>query len=99
MKNYRITMLKTAIDNLSELADYLVEYSPDVALKTYDKIIKAIRDLNYFPYRHEQYPIIVNGYTYLKLVIDRYLVFCIITSDYVEIHRIIDSRRDISQIF
>ena len=99
MKSYRITMLKSAIDDLAQLADYLIEYSPDVALKTYDKIIKKINELSYFPYRHEQYPIKINRYVYRKLIIDRYLVFYVITFDSVEIHRIIDSRRNIPHSF
>lgn len=98
MKNYKILLISTAVNDLNELLDKLSQFPPKVALKQYDKIIDKMNTLKEFPEMCEIYKITVMGYKFRKMVIDNYLVFYIIKNEIVEIHRIINSRMNIGKI-
>lgn len=94
MKNYKIRLLITAVKDLDDIVDILSQFSPNTALKQYDRIIKNINTLKEFPQMCEIYKTTVMGYKFRKMVIDNYLVFYIVKGETVEIHRIINSRMD-----
>lgn len=94
MKNYKISLLITAVRDLNEIVDNLSQFSSSVALRQYDRIIEKINTLKNFPEMCEEYKTSIMGYKYRKMVIDDYLVFYIVIVNIVEIHRIINSRMD-----
>ncbi len=48
---------------------------------------------------YEEYPVDVMGFRYRRLVVDKYLVFYIVIEDIIEVHRIINSKMDLTKIF
>lgn len=98
MKNYKISLLITAVRDLNEIVDNLSQFSSSVALRQYDRIIEKINTLKEFPEMCEEYKTSIMGYKYRKMVIDDYLVFYIVIDNIVEIHRIINSRMDRNKI-
>ena len=98
MKSYKIKMLSTSKADLTDIIDYLLQFYANTALKQYDKIIEKINTLKEFPFMCEEYQINVMDLQYRKMVIDNYLVFYIVYDDIVEIHRIINTRMDITKI-
>lgn len=91
-------MLSTSKADLTDIIDYLLQFYANTALKQYDKIIEKINTLKEFPFMCEEYQINVMDLQYRKMVIDNYLVFYIVYDDIVEIHRIINTRMDITKI-
>ncbi len=99
MKSYKIKMLPLAKIDLSEMIDYLSDFSETAALSLYDRIIKKINGLKQFPLACEECSAAGLSIKYRRLVIDNYLIFYVVLEDYVEIHRIVHAKRDISKIF
>lgn len=83
---------------MGEMIDYLSQFHPSTALNQYDRIIGKINALKEFPMMCEEYPIEVMGFRYRRLVVDRYLVFYIVLETTIEIHRIINSRMDLTKL-
>ncbi|CRF28959.1 Plasmid stabilisation system protein [Mycobacterium tuberculosis] len=98
MKSYKIKLLPTARIDLGDMIDYLSEYSPETALKQYDRVIDKINTLKEFPFMCEEYPIEVMGFRYRRMVIDKYLVFYIVKEQVVEIHRIVYVKMDLTKV-
>ena len=91
-------MLPTARIDLGDMIDYLSEYSPETALKQYDRVIDKINTLKEFPFMFEEYPIEVIGFRYRRMVIDKYLVFYIVKEQVVEIHRIVYAKMNLTKV-
>ena len=98
MKSYKINLLVTAVKDLDEIVNNLSQFSSNVALRQYDRIIEKINSLKEFPEMNEEYKISVLGHKYRRMVIDNYLVFYVVKNNSVEIHRIINSRMNSSEI-
>lgn len=98
MKNYKIKLISTAVKDLDDIVDYLSKFSPNSALKQYDRIIEKINTLRDFPEMCEEYKTSLIGYKFRKMIVDNYLVFYVVKEDLVEIHRIINSRMNINKI-
>ncbi|MDD2397868.1 MAG: type II toxin-antitoxin system RelE/ParE family toxin [Tissierellia bacterium] len=98
MKSYKIKLLITAVRDLDDLIENLSQFSSEVALRQYDRIIEKVNLLKEFPEMCQGYITTVCGYKYRKLVIDNYLVFYIVKNEVIEIHRIINSRMNIDNI-
>jgi len=98
LKSYKIKMLPLAKIDLSEIIDYLSDFSETVALNQYDKIIEKINGLKQFPLLYEEVRVGASEFRYRRIVVDNYLVFYVVFEDYVEIHRIIHSKMDTSKI-
>lgn len=99
MKNYKIKLISTAVNDLNDIVDYLSKFSPNSALKQYDRIIEKINALRDFPEIYEEYKASLIGYKFWKMVVDNYLVFYVVKEDLVEIHRIINTRMNTNEIF
>jgi plasmid stabilization system protein ParE len=80
------------------LIDYLSQFHPNTAIKQYDRIIEKINALKGFPFMYEEYPIDIMGFRYRRMVVDKYLVFYVVLENTIEIHRIINSRMDITKV-
>ena len=92
-------MLPLAKIDLSEIIDYLSEYSLNTALGQYDRIVERIKTLSQFPLSCEEFAVAEIRFKYRRLVVDNYLVFYVVYDDYIEIHRIVHSKRNIDKIF
>ena len=98
MKSNKIKMLSTAKVDLVDMIDYLSQFYASTAIKQYDRIIDKINTLKEFPFMCEEYPIDVMGFRYRKMVVDKYLVFYVVLEDTIEIHRIINSKIDLTKV-
>ena len=96
LKPYKIKMLPLAKIDLTEIVDYLSDFSESVATKQYDKIIEKINDLKQFPFKCVEYKASNLHYKYRRMVVDNYLVFYVVFNEHIEIHRIIHTKRDLS---
>jgi toxin ParE1/3/4 len=90
-------MLPKAMHDLNDIIDYLSQFYPNTVIKQYDCIIVKINTLKKFPMMYEEYPIDVMGFQYRKIVVNKYLVFYMIREDIIEIHRIINSKMDLTK--
>ena len=98
MKSYKIKILPTVKVDLGDMVDYLYQFYPSTAIKQYDRIMEKINDLKEFPLIYEEYPIDIMGFRYRRMVVDKYLVFYIVLEDAIEIHRIINSKIDLTKV-
>jgi toxin ParE1/3/4 len=96
---YKVKLLPTAKIDLADIVDYLSQFYSSTAIKQYERIINKINNLKDFPLMCEEYPVDVMGFRYRRLVVDEYLVFYIVLEDTIEVHRIINSRMDLTKIF
>lgn len=78
-----------------ELCAYLSGFYPTTALRQYDRIMEKIMELPNFPLKHEAYRIGEYRFQYRKMVVDRYLVFYVVTDAAIEIRRILTGNQDI----
>ena len=98
MINFNIILLPTAKADLNEMVDYLSQFYPSTALKQYDRIIEKINQLKQFPLMCEEYQLPVSTFQYRRMVVDNYLVFYVVYEEIVEIHNILNSRMNVSEI-
>jgi len=96
--NFNIILLPTAKADLNEMVDYLSQFYPSTALKQYDRIIEKINQLKQFPLMCEEYQLPVSTFQYRRMVVDNYLVFYVVYEEIVEIHNILNSRMNVSEI-
>jgi len=87
MDNSDIIVLisKQARKDLHCISKYLSQFSKKYYLKFYQKFIKNISLIKFFP---EMYPLLDKDYTYRKMVIDKYVVFYTIRNNVILIVRI-----------
>jgi len=95
LKNYRIKMLPLARTDLSEIVEYLSDFSETAAFNQYDRIIEKINTLKQFPFKYAEYKIYATHYAYRRMVVDNYLVFYVVFDEHIEIHRIIHAKKDL----
>lgn len=91
---YEIKYLPIAEEDLNDIIDYILTDSPDYAMPLLRKFNDAISRLEDFPslglVPKDSFLAQMN---YRVLVVDAYLVFYVIITDTIEIHRIINSKR------
>ena len=94
MKTYKLMLLPSAKADLKQITDYLSQFYAGTALRKYDRIIEKISYLKDTPYMCEEYPYVIRGISYRKMVVDEYLVFYTVNEDAatVEIHVIINGK-------
>lgn len=93
----KIVMLPSAVKDMGEIVDYLSLFSVDAALRQYDRIVSAIDDLKRFPLMCAVYDSVSLRYVYRRLVVDEYLIFYVANDDIVEIHRILNGKRELAK--
>jgi plasmid stabilization system protein ParE len=98
MEKYKIIIFPAAKQDLIDIIEYLNKYlntlSPQAAIRQYDEIVEKIGSLAEIPSRC---PLLKSNELrqkgYRALIVNNYLVFCIINKDTVEIRRILYGRR------
>ena len=91
---YKITIYKTAQQDLKAIADYLNTLSPKAAIKYYDLILEKIGTLQEMPERcplAKDTQLRLRGYR--TLVANNYIVFFAVKGNFVQIRRILYARR------
>lgn len=94
MGQYKIKILSTAQEDMTETVDYLNTLSPEAALRYYDLLIEKIMSLSDMPERcspARDTQLWLRGYR--VLIVEKYLVFYVILGDTVQIRRIIYGKR------
>jgi plasmid stabilization system protein ParE len=94
MEQYKVEILDTAINDLSEIIDYLNTMSPTAAFRYYDLLTGKIDSLSVMPERcpvARDIQLRLRGYRFLA--VENYLVFFVITANIVQVRRILYGRR------
>lgn len=90
MGKYKIKIYSTAKMDLKDIVSYLNTLSPQVAIEYYDLIVEKIGSLAEMPERCSfvrDVALKAKGYRYL--IAENYLVFFVVTTDIVQIRRIL----------
>jgi addiction module RelE/StbE family toxin len=98
---YRVHYLPLALDDLKEIVRYIAFTleAPRAAEKLIGKIDKEVKKISDNPLRCHVYSSSCKlKHEYRVLHIDNYSLFYIVGKDRIEIHRVIYSKRDITQI-
>lgn len=94
MESYRVVILPSAQNDLSDIVDYINELSPDAAIRLYDEIIDSIVTLEQVPHRSPLLKIPeLRAKGYRVLIVYNYLIFYVVNDKTVEIRRILYGRR------
>ncbi|MBR4410753.1 MAG: type II toxin-antitoxin system RelE/ParE family toxin [Firmicutes bacterium] len=100
MKQYRVTISKSALTDMEEIYDYISEElkAPGNAMKQYERIAKAIETLEFFPERckciEDKF---LSAHKLRILIADRYSVIFTIQDNSVIVVRVLYSASDINQ--
>ncbi len=100
-KQYKLRFLPIFYKDLSSVVSYIAKdlNSPLTALKFIDNVEKAINNRLVAPEAFEQYKSTKNRkYPYYKIKIKNYIVFYVVIDDYMEVRRLIYSKRNLSNI-
>lgn len=96
-RKYSIEYLPIAVEDLTEIIDYIKIDDPSAAMKLLDDIDDSISKLEFFPHMGTvPRDIRLQSLGYRMLIIENYLVFYTVMDDIVEIHRIISGKRKYS---
>ncbi|WP_456473595.1 type II toxin-antitoxin system RelE/ParE family toxin [Desulfolithobacter sp.] len=99
-ENFQVIWAKSAVDDLEDITDYIVQDSPLTAQKLFGQIKNKIESLNYSPQRGRYIPELQKQgiLTYRELIISPWRVMYRIFEDKVYVLAIIDSRRNVEDI-
>ena len=100
-KQYKLRFLPIFYNDLSSVVTYIAKdlNSPQTALKFIDEVEEAIKKRLDAPEAFEQYKSAKNRkYPYYKIKIKNYFVFYVVIDDYMEVRRLIYSKRNLSII-
>jgi len=93
-KRYSIDYLSIAVQDLTEIIDYIKIDDPQAAMNLIDNIDESISKLEFFPHMGiVPKDIRLQSLGYRMLIIQNYLVFYIVLDGIVEIHRIVSGKR------
>jgi toxin ParE1/3/4 len=98
---YKLKYLPLAQKDLRNIISYIADTlkAPKTAMDLVDTFDKAISKLKQFPYSCKVYQSTESlEVEYRMLPVKNYLVFYIVTEQYVEMHRIIYAKMDITKI-
>jgi len=98
---YEIKYLPLARKDLADITNYIANHlkAPKAAMDLLDSMDESISKLKQFPYSCKVYqPIKALTDEYRMLPIKNYAVFYVVKTQVVEIHRIVYSRMDLSEI-
>ena len=96
MEKYELKIFPSAEQDLKDIIDYLNELSPQAALKIYDEIVDSIASLEQMPMRCPlAKDTVLRAKGYRLLVVQNYVVFFFVSSNTVQIRRILYGRRQV----
>ena len=94
MEKYELKIFPSAEQDLKEITVYLNDLSPQAALKIYDEIVDSISYLEQMPMRCPlSKNTVLRAKEYRLLVVQNYVVFFIVSSNIVQIRRILYGQR------
>ena len=99
MDAYKVKIYPAAKRDLMDIIGYLNTSSPDAALRYYDLLTERISSLSHLPERcpsPKDAALRAKGYRYL--IVEKYLVFFVVSGDIVQIRRIVDGRRNYNRL-
>ncbi|NBI84484.1 type II toxin-antitoxin system RelE/ParE family toxin [Clostridiaceae bacterium] len=99
MDVYRVKIYPAAKRDLMDIIGYLNTLSSDAALRYYDLLTERIASLSHLPERcplPQDAALRAKGYRYL--IVEKYLVFFVVSGDIVQIRRIVDGRRNYNRL-
>ena len=94
MGKYKVIIYPSAQNDLREIVEYLNTLSPQTALSYYDLLVEEIGSLSNLPDRcppAKDIQLRLRGYR--MLLVKNYIVFYVVSSETVEIRRILYARR------
>ena len=94
MERPEVKIFPAAQDDLREIVEYLNTLSPDAAVRYFDLIVEKVGSLAIMPERcplAKDVQLRLRGYR--TLVIEKYIVFCVVKNGVVEIRRILYAKR------
>lgn len=94
MGQYKVKIMPTAQEDMTEIVDYLNTLSPEAAFRYYDLLTEKISSLSDMPERcalARDTQLRLRGYR--VLIVEQYLVFFVIIGDTVQVRRIIYGKR------
>jgi len=99
METYEIRIYPAAKQDLTDIVEYLNTLSPTAAMRIYDKITAEILSLSQMPERcprPRDLTLAAKGYR--CLIVEKYLVFYVVSHHTVQIRRILYGRRNYQQL-
>lgn len=93
-----VMIMPAAQRDMLELCHYLSGFYPGTAIRQYDRIMEKILKLPDFPEKYEVYRKGNYHFEYRKMVVDRYLVFYVVTDTVIEIRRILPGNQDVENM-
>ena len=102
-KKYKIVYLPVVDRDLAEIFTYITMdlAAPQAAAKLLEKIDRAVKSLELFPYAHAVYQyagLTAAPFEIRALVVASYLVFYYVTENTVTIARVVYGRRDMRNV-
>ena len=98
-KKYEIQYLEIAKNDLEDIFDYILKDNPNSASEILNEIDDTVSKLADFPELGKKpKDDKLKAFGYRVLVIEKYLIFYIITEKILEIHRILHSSRDFNNL-
>ncbi|CAM4182861.1 MAG: type II toxin-antitoxin system RelE/ParE family toxin [Paenibacillus macerans] len=99
-KKYKIEYLPIAEEDLSEIIQYIMLDNPDAAFLMANKLDQTISILEIFP-NNKSIPndLRLQALNYRMLIVDPYIVFCVVNDETVEIRRILHGKRKYNFLF
>ena len=98
---YKVRYLPLALDDLKDIVKYIAHKleAPRAAEKLIAKVDREVKKISDNPFRcHVYAPLEKLKYEYRVLNIDNYSLFYVIEKEKVEIHRVLYSKMNITQI-
>lgn len=93
---HKIVILPVATADLDNIVSYFAQFYPSTALRVFDDIIRQIELLAEFPNMCEECKP-YGSKSYRRMVIGDYLVFYLVVDGEVQIHRILNGKKDIGK--
>ena len=99
METFKVKIYPAAKQDLMDVVDYLNTLSPDAAMRIYDKITQEIMSLSQMPDRSSRpRDLALAAKGYRCLIVEKLLVFYVVSHDTVQIRRILYGRRNYQQL-
>jgi addiction module RelE/StbE family toxin len=98
LTRYNVVVLPSAVKDLDEIFKYLSMFYEATVRRMHEKIDEKISILEEFPFLYEEYQSTISDVPYRRIVIDDYLVFYTVSEATVEIHRILNAKRDVGNL-
>ncbi|WP_276357685.1 type II toxin-antitoxin system RelE/ParE family toxin [Cohnella caldifontis] len=95
-----IKYLPSAVQDLTDIVDYISIDNPTAAIQVINQIDESISILAHFPYSGVTPKVArLQLLNYRVLVVQNYLVFYVVETDFIEVRRILHAKRKYNFLF